>query len=55
MHKEVNQVLHKKRTNKEFRLITKIIPIERLVGVLVNIDGVHSVANFEFIEVVDNN
>ena len=33
----------------------KIIPIGRFVGVPVNIDGVHSVADFEFIEIVDKN
>jgi hypothetical protein len=32
----------------------KIISIERLVGVPINIDGVPSVADFEFIEIVDN-
>ena len=32
----------------------KIISIERLVGVLVNIDGVHSVDDFEVIKIVDN-
>jgi hypothetical protein len=97
----MNQVLRKKRTNKEFRLSAqigeydmdnvildlgsdvnvlprqtwemmgkpklvwstvqlrlenqhKIIPIRRLVGVLVNIDGVHNIADFEVIEIVDN-
>jgi hypothetical protein len=32
----------------------KIIPIGRLVGVPVNIDGVHNIANFEVIEIMDN-
>jgi hypothetical protein len=101
MQKVVNQVLRKKRTNKEFILSAqigeydmdnvildlgsdvnvlprqmwemmgkpklvwstvqlrlanqhKIIPIGRLVGVPVNIDGVCSVADFEVIEIVDN-
>jgi hypothetical protein len=31
----------------------KIISIERLVRVTFNIDGVHNVANFEVIEIVD--
>jgi hypothetical protein len=33
----------------------KIVPIGRLVGVLVNIDGVCSVVDFEVIEIMDNN
>jgi hypothetical protein len=33
----------------------KIVPIGRLLGVIVNIDGVRSVANFEVIEIMDNN
>jgi hypothetical protein len=31
----------------------KIVPVGRLTGVSVNIDGVHSVADFEVIEIVD--
>jgi hypothetical protein len=33
----------------------KIIPIRRLVGVHVNIDGVCNIAKFEVIEIMDNN
>jgi hypothetical protein len=32
----------------------KIVPIGPLTKVLVNIDGVHSVADFEFIEIMDD-
>jgi hypothetical protein len=32
----------------------KIMLIKRLVGVIMNIDGVHSVDDFEVIEIVDN-
>jgi hypothetical protein len=32
----------------------KIIPIKRLVGVPVNIDGLRDVDDFEVIEIVDN-
>jgi hypothetical protein len=32
----------------------KIVPVGRLTGVSVNIDGVHSVAYFEVIEIVDD-
>jgi hypothetical protein len=32
----------------------KIVPIGRLLRVPMNIDGVHSVADFKFIEIVDN-
>jgi hypothetical protein len=102
MQKVGNQVMHKKRTNREFILSAwigeydmdnvildlesytnvlprkmwemmgkpklvwltvhlrlasqhKIIPIERLVGVHVNIDGLQNIANFEVITIVDNN
>jgi hypothetical protein len=32
----------------------KIVPIGRLIGIPMNIDGVHSVAHFEVIEIVDD-
>jgi hypothetical protein len=40
----------------QLRLVNqhKIVPIGRLLRVPVNIDGVHSVAYFEVIEIVDN-
>jgi hypothetical protein len=100
-HRVVNQVLHIKRTNREFRLRAhigeydvdnvilylgsnvnvlskktwemmgkpnliwslvqlslsnqhKVVPIGRLTRVLLNIDGVHSVEEFEVIEIMDD-
>jgi hypothetical protein len=33
----------------------KIIPTERLVGVPINIDGVHNVFKYEVIDIMENN
>jgi hypothetical protein len=33
----------------------KIVPIGHLVGVLINIDGVCNMEDFEFIEIMDEN
>ena len=33
----------------------KIIPLGRLSGVPINLDGVHTIANFEVIEFIDDN
>lgn len=33
----------------------KIIPLGRMIGVPVDLDGVHSITNFEVIEIVDDN
>jgi len=46
--KLVWSLVHLRLTNQH-----KIVLIFRLTGVHVNIDGVHSVENFEFIEIVD--